>query len=105
MWNPLMHYFATHDVKPIYCSDADKKAVIKLNQRQLGFYPKKNVPITWRNVPSLLVCVMPIDLDCNEDASWTAMLIGHDRKGRRVEIWLGRDLAIAMGCVVGGETK
>lgn len=102
MWNPLMHYLATHETKPLYVNDEDKKAVIKLNQRTLGFYPQKNVPTTWRNVPSLLVCIMPIDLECNEDASWTALLVGHDRKGRRVEIYLSRQLAIDMGFVIGG---
>ncbi len=105
MWNPLMHYLTTHETKPIFVNDEDKKAVIKLNQVRLNFITQENVPSTWRNVPSLLTCIMPIDLDCHEDASWTALLVGFDRKGRRVEIFLSRELAIAMGFTVGGEKK
>ena len=107
VWNALDHYYGGHGSadkpRPFYMSDSDKKAMIKMNQRCLGIYPKKGVPVTWRNVPSLMTCVMPIDLDVSEEASWTAMLIGHDRKGRRVEIWLSRELAIHCGCTVGGK--
>jgi hypothetical protein len=106
---PAETYFANVaqgiNIPPQHVCETDKKAMIKMNHRALQIDTRRNVPVTWRNIPSVLYCTSPINLIYNEEAEWQAIAVGLDRKGRWVTVFVDRALAIHLGWTINIEEK
>jgi hypothetical protein len=89
-----------YGIDPQYVSDSDKKWIVKHHRCCLHVDKKRGVPLTWRNIPTLMVVLLPIDLAYDEDTDWTAMAYGEDRKGRGVRMFVTRSLAIHLGWTI-----